>query len=114
MGFVRGGGFNQGPADRLNYVEGRALVAGADIVRLTKPPFSKNQVKRSGMILDIKPVADIGAFPIDRKRLTLQGIENDQWNQLLRKMVWSIVIRAVRNDNRKAIGSMPCHGQMIR
>src|SRR6266550_5854653 len=106
--------FIQDSADRLNYVEVRALVAAADIVRLTKPPFSKNQVKRSGMILDIKPVADIGAFPIDWKRLTLQGIENDQWNQLLRKMILSIVIRAVRNDSRKAIGSMPCHGQMIR
>src|SRR6267143_1218664 len=106
--------FIQDSADGLNYVEVRAFVATADIIRLTWPPFGKDQVKRSGMILDIEPVADIGAFPIDRKRLTLQGIENDQWNQLFRKMIWSIVIRAVRNDNRQAIGSMPCHGQMIR
>src|SRR6266550_7216133 len=90
--------FIQDSADGLNYVKVRALVAAADIVRLTKPPFGKDQVERSGMILDIEPVADIGTFPIDRKRLTLQAIENDQWNQLLRKMVWSIVIRAVRND----------------
>src|SRR6266478_8560924 len=114
MRFLIRADFIQDSADRLNYIEVRALVPAADIVRLARPPFSKDQMKRSGMILDIEPVADIGAFPIDRKRLTLQGIENDQWNQLLRKMVWSIVIRAVRNDNRKAIGSMPCHGQMIR
>src|SRR5260370_42400503 len=106
--------FIQDPADGLNYVEICAFVAAADIIGFAWPPFSKDKVKRSGMILDIEPVADIGAFPIDRKRLTLQGIENDQWNQLLRKMVWSIVIRAVRNDNRKAIGTMPHHGQMIR
>ena len=106
--------FIQDSADGLNYVEVRALVAAADIIRFTKPPFNKDQVKRSGMILDIEPVADIGALPIDWKRLTLQRIENDQRNQLFRKMVWSIVIRAVRNDNRKTIGSMPRHGQMIR
>src|ERR1700730_13210432 len=106
--------FIQDSADGLNYVEVRAFVATADIIRLAWPPSGKDQVKRSGMILDVEPVADIGAFPIDRKRFALQGIENDQRNQFLRKMVWSIVIRAVRNDNRKAIGSMPCHGQMIR
>src|SRR6266446_875982 len=106
--------FIQDLADSLNYLEICTFVAAADIIGFAWPPFCKDKVKRSGVILDIEPVADIAAFPIDRKRLTLQGIENDQWNQLLRKMVWSIVIRAVRNDYRKAIGSMPCHGQMIR
>src|SRR6266481_685897 len=106
--------FIQDPADGLNYVEICAFVAAADIIGFTWPPFSKDQVKRSGVILDIEPVADIGAFPIDRKRPTLQGIENHQRNQLLRKMVRTIVIRAVRNYDRKIIGSMPCHGQMIR
>src|ERR1700730_2363455 len=104
MGFVIRTDFIQDSADGLNYVEVRAFVAAADIIRLTLPPFGKDQMKRSGMFLDIEPVADIGAFPIDRKRLTLQSIENDQWNQLLRKMIWSIVIRAVRNDNRQAKG----------
>src|ERR1700730_481126 len=106
--------FIQDLADGLYYVEVRAFVATADIIRLTWPPLGKDQVKGSGMILDIEPITDIGAFPIDRKRLSLQGIEDDQRNQLLRKMIWSIVIRAVRNDNRKAVGSMPCHSQMIR
>src|SRR5258708_2394295 len=101
-------------ADGLHYVVVRAFVPTSYIVRLAWSPLGKEQVKRSGMSLDIEPVADIGAFSIDRKRFTLHGIENDQWNQLLGKMVWSIVIRAVRNHNWKAIGAMPCHGQMIR
>src|SRR6266446_7271664 len=70
--------FIQDQADGLNYVEICAFVAAADIIGFTWPPFSKDKVKRSGVILDIEPVADIGAFPIDRKRLTLQGIENHQ------------------------------------
>src|SRR5258705_12057377 len=114
MRFLIRADFIQDSADGLHYVEVCPFVATADIVRLARPPFSKDQMKRSGMIFDIEPVADIGAFSIDRKRFTLHGIENDQWNQLLGKMVWSIVIRAVRNHNWKAIGAMPCHGQMIR
>src|SRR5258708_11163405 len=83
--------FIQDQADGLNYVEICAFVAAADIIGFTWPPFGKDQVKRSGVILDIEPIPDIGAFPINRKRPTLQGIENHQWNQLLRKMVWTIV-----------------------
>ena len=45
--------------DYLDQINVPPLVATADIVRLRILSFMENQVDRAGMILDIKPVADI-------------------------------------------------------
>src|SRR5262249_50299944 len=67
-----------------------------------------------GMIIDVKPVSYIAAAAIDRQRLALDRIQDSEWNELLRKLKWTIVVRAVRHDDRKVIGLEPGMGEMVR
>ncbi|MNT59100.1 hypothetical protein D3C72_1965760 [compost metagenome] len=43
----------------------------------------------------------------------MNGVENDMGDQLLGKMVWPVVIRAVGDHHRQPIGTVPGADQMI-
>ena len=58
-------------------------------------PLRDNEMKRAGVILDIQPIAHVGAIAIDGQGLSFDGIKNGERYQLLREMVGTIIVRAV-------------------
>ena len=65
------------------------------------------------MVLDIEPVAHVGAVAVDGQRLAVQRRQDHQRDQLFRKMIGSVVVRAVRDHDGKAVGPVPGLGEMV-
>ncbi|MNT67995.1 hypothetical protein D3C72_2061890 [compost metagenome] len=65
------------------------------------------------MVFHIKPVADVSAVSIDRQRLAIQRVEDDQRDEFFREVERAVIVGAVGNHDRKAIGTLPCGGEMV-
>ena len=94
-------------------VDVAALVAAADIVFLADPAARHDQVERPRVVLDIEPVAHIRARAIDRQRLAVNGVEDDQRNELLGEVIGAVIVRAVRDQRREAVGARPGRDEVI-
>ncbi|MNT38381.1 hypothetical protein D3C72_1745700 [compost metagenome] len=78
--------------DATDYVDVLLLVVPADVVGLADLAFGHNFEQGTGVILDVQPVANLQAVAIDRQRFARQGVENHQWNQLLREVERPVVV----------------------
>ena len=88
-----------------------SLIVTANIVNLAYLAISDNKINSRTMVLYIKPVTNINTLTIYRQFLIMQSIDNHERNQLLRKMIWAIVIAAAGNSYRQAISTMIRHYQ---
>ena len=50
---------------------------------------------------------------MDGKLFSVQGIQDDEGDQLFRKMEWSVVVGAVADEDRQVEGVAPCADQMV-
>ncbi len=66
------------------------------------------------MIVDVEPVANVLAASVHVDRPRRECVQNGERNQLLRKLVRSVVVRAVRDDHGQPVRSMPGAYEMIR
>ncbi|MNE23205.1 hypothetical protein D3C80_1164490 [compost metagenome] len=105
--------FIQQVTNSMDHIKVLLLVMATDIVSLTRLTLSDDGVQCAGMIFNIQPVADLIAFAINRQRFTVQGIQNNQRDQLLREVIRAIVVRTVSHNGRETIGAQPCANQMI-
>ena len=99
--------------DRLDHFEIRALVVSAYIVCLARHALLVHQAERGDMVVDMQPVANVGALAIDRQRLAVQAIEDDQRNELFGEMVGTVVVGTVRDQRRQAVGVVPGADEMV-
>ncbi len=99
--------------DYLDDVDVLPLVEASDIVGLGNLPFVEDKVNGAGMILDIEPVAHVLPLAVDGERLAVADVVDEQWYQLLRKLVGPVVVRAVGHDCRHAIGVMVGADKMV-
>ena len=90
------------------------LVEAADVVCLCDFAFMEDQVDGACVVLHIEPVTDILALAVYRERLAVPDVVDEQRNELLRELVWSVVVRAVGHDGRKAVGVVICSHEMVR
>src|SRR3546814_12960612 len=67
----------------LSHLDVLLLVVAADVVGFADHTFADHLEQRAGVVFDEQPVADLRAIAIDRQRLAIEGIEDDQWDQLL-------------------------------
>ena len=67
-------------------------------------PFSQHQQQAGAVILDVQPVAHVAAVAVDRQRTPLERVQDHQRNQLLRKLIRPVVVRAVRDEDRQPVG----------
>ena len=95
-----------GPDQHLDDVDVLPLVEPADVVRLGYFAFVENKVYRPRMVLHVKPVAHVLPFPVHRKRPAVPYVVDEKRDQLLRKLVRSVVVRAVGNYRRHTVGVM--------
>ena len=84
--------FVENIADRLHDLDVALLVTSADIVGLADNAIARHEHQGRGMVFDIEPVADVFASPVNRKRLSLDGVEDHQRNELFRKVIGAIII----------------------
>ena len=90
------------------------LVVPANVVGLSQTSLLLYHVNALGMVVYIQPVADVLAVSIDRKLLALQRVVDDQRNQLLRKLIGAVIVRAIGNIGRKFVGIDVRFNQKIR
>ena len=76
-------------------------------------PRADDDVERPGVILDIEPVADVGPRPVDRQRLAVDGVEDDQRDQLLGEVIRAVIVGAVRDDRRESVGVRPSRDEVV-
>ena len=71
----------------LDQVDVLPFVEPADIVRLGYLALVENQVYRPRVVLHVEPVPDILSLPVDRERLAVTYVVDEQRDELLRKLV---------------------------
>ena len=73
----------------------RPLVVTADVVDLSGATLRQAAFDRTAMIVHVQPVSNLHSVAVDRKFLAMQDLHDHQGNQLLRKLVGTVVVRAV-------------------
>src|ERR1700727_846511 len=86
--------FIEDGANAPHHIDVTPFIAAADVVFLADPPAGHGDIERPRVVLDIEPVAHVGSRAIDRQRLAVDGVENDQRNELLGKMIGAVIVRA--------------------
>ena len=87
----------------LDDIDVLPLVETADVVSLGNLTLVENHIDGTGMIHYIQPVAHILTLTIYRQWLAMTDIVDEQWNQLLWELVWTVVVRAVGYDGRHTV-----------
>ena len=67
-------------------------------------PRSQHEQDAGAVVLDVEPVAHVAAVAVDRQRLALERVEDHQRDQLLGELVRAVVVRAVGDQRRQAVG----------
>ncbi|MND33672.1 hypothetical protein D3C80_242690 [compost metagenome] len=65
------------------------------------------------MVLDEQPVTHLQPVAVHRQRLACQGIEDHQRNEFFREVERAVVVRAVGDQYRQAISTLPGADQMV-
>ena len=63
-----------------------------DVVNLADTSLVDDQIDRLAVILDVQPVTNVFAGTVYRKRLVIQCVGDHKRNQLLREVIWSVVV----------------------
>ena len=71
------------------------LVETADVIGLGYLTLVENHIDGTGMIHYIQPVAHVLTLTIYWQWLAMTDVVDEQRNQLLRELVWTVVVRAV-------------------
>ena len=90
--------------ERMDNIQVLHLIIAANVVHIAWNSLMKHHINGSTMVADVKPVAHILPIAIYRQRLTQQNIQAHQRNQLFRKLIRPIIIRAVRNQRGHSVG----------
>ena len=102
-----------GVDDYLYDVDVFPFVEASDVVGLGNLALVENQVYGTGVVLNVQLVAHILALSVYRKWLAMAYIIDEQWNKLFRELVRPVVVGAVRNYARKAIGVVEGPDEMV-
>ena len=84
--------------DHLDDVDVLPLIETADVVGLGNLTLVENHINGTGMIYYIQPVAHVLTLSIYRQWLAMTDVVDEQRNQLLWELVWTVVVRAVGHD----------------
>ena len=71
------------------------------------------KVDGTGMILYEQPVSNILTLAINGQWLAMTDVVDEQWDELLRELIRTVVVRAVGNNNRHAISVVISTNEVI-
>ena len=92
--------------DDLDDVDVLPFVEPADIVRFSNLSVMENHVDGAGVIFHEEPVAHVLALAVDRQRLLVTDVVDEERDELLGELVRTVVVGAVRHDGRHAVSVM--------
>lgn len=101
-------------ADGLHHLNIQLFAIAANVVGFTQPTFLQDSENSCTMIPNEKPVADVFSVTVDRQFFPLQGVIDDERNELFGKLIGTIVIGTVGDQHRQPIGMSVGTDQMIR
>jgi len=101
-------------AERFDQLKVGALILAADVVTAAQLALVHHQQQRVGVVFDKQPVADVRPVAVDRQRLSSERVEDDDRDQFLGEMEWPVVVAAIGQHHRQAVGFMPGPHQMVR
>ena len=93
-----------GVDEHLDDVDVLPLVEAADVIGVGNLSLMENDVDGTSMIFNIEPVAHVLTLTIDGQRLTVADVVDEQRYQLLGELVGTIVVGAIGDDDRHAVG----------
>ena len=73
----------------------------------------EDKVDGPRVVLNIQPVAHVLALAVHRKGLAVADVVDEQRDQFLRKLVGTVVVRAVRNYGRHPVGVVEGTHEMV-
>src|SRR5690554_2257062 len=100
-------------ADGVHDFDVLFFVVAADVVGFAGFAFGDDFVEGSCVVFNIEPVTDLVAFAVDRERLTFQGVEDHQRDELFREVVGAVVVTAISDQYRQAVGALPGAYQVV-
>src|SRR5690606_9593 len=100
-------------ADGLYHLDVLLLRIAADVIGLADPAVGQHGADRIAVVADEQPVAYLTAVAVDRQRLAGQRLRDYQRDELLRKVVGPIVVRAGGGQHRQAVGVVERAHQMV-
>ena len=100
-------------ADQAHDVDVAHLVVAADVVHLADAPVRDHEVDGLAVVGDIQPVAHVQSLPVDRQRAVGEGAHDHERDELFRKLIRPVVIRAARDRDRQAVGASVCAHEQV-
>src|SRR5262245_20201024 len=86
-------------ADRADDVDIAALGTAADVVGLADASLLQHLRQSLRVVVDVEPVADVEALPVDRHAVTGEPLDDGQWDQLFGELIGAIIVRTVGDED---------------
>ena len=80
------------------------LVLAADVVGLSDASVRHDGPHRGVVVGHVEPVANVLAIAVDRQGLVFQHVEDHKRDEFFRKLIGPVVVRAIRDGHRQAVG----------
>ena len=90
------------------------LVAAADVVDLAGLALVDQQVDAAAVVLDVQPVALVLAVAVERHRDVVDQVGDEERDDLLGKLVRTVVVRRARHHDRHLVSRPVAVGEAVR
>jgi hypothetical protein len=100
--------------DRVDDIDILALGIAADILSLAHPSSFQNERQCLRMIINEQPVTNVEPAAVNWHCLARESLDDRQRDELFRKLMRSIIVRAIGEQDRESVGMTPCPDQMVR
>src|SRR5262245_38654438 len=101
-------------ADHFHQAEVLPFVLTGNIVNLADATAREHLPQRLSVVAHIKPVAHVQSVSVNRDGLAREYLLNDDWNELFGMLIGAVVVRAIRDEGRQAVGVMERPDEHVR
>lgn len=101
-------------ADRVDDLQVGPLAAAPDVVHLAQTTLFEHHPQSATVVLHEQPIADIPAVAVYGEPFPFERVQDHQRNQFLGELIGAVVVRAVRDERRQAVGVVVGADEMIR
>lgn len=105
--------FLEDVADGVDHFDVLFFVVATDVVGFAGLAFFDHFVEGASVVFYKQPITDLVAFAVYREWLAFQGIEDHQRHELFGEMIRTVVVGAVCDQHRQAVGALPGSYQVV-
>src|SRR2546423_10102563 len=100
-------------ADRLHDVDIFSLGISTEIISLADASLLQHPLDAAAMIANVQPISHLQSVAVNRNRLSIERVDDSERNQLLGKVIRTVVIGRVGRGDRKSIRVVVSAYQMV-